>query len=291
MSVNKTLIGKNGYLFLHNDSSDEIQRHIKSVSNISLESLNRYDTIQDSYFITVFPNKSFICRSQLPDGYDIKYRADLNVYKKKFGKYLFDGYEVLGDDIETFYKTDTHMNLKGTIKVYCEFVKKINSLFKLGLIEKKFSVESRNVNQLMEVCHGDLTWSSNLGDQRLDDVSDVYYYSKDILNLYPTEIIEYKHGLTFLKLENNLLNDYSSSVIGTPFDWNVVSKHIFYKKNKSEPRHKVLIFYDSFLISTLFLYLDLFDEVYMQKNVFDQDLVNTIKPDYVFEFRVERFLF
>lgn len=291
MSFNKTLIGKDGYLFLHNDSSDEIKRHLKNFSNISLESLCRYDTVRDRCFITVFPNKSYVCRSKLPDGYDIKYRSDFDVYKKKFGDHIFDGYEVIGDDVETFYKTDTHMNMKGAVKVYCEFVKKINSLFKLDLIEKKFSIESRIVNQLMEVCHGDLTWSSNLGDQQLDDVSDIYYYSNDIMNLYPTEIIEYKHGLTFLKLENNVLNECNSSVIGTPFDWNVVSKYIFYKKNKSEPRHKVLIFYDSFLISTLFLYLDLFDEVYMQKNVFDKNLVNMINPDYVFEFRVERFLF
>jgi hypothetical protein len=291
MSVNKTLIGKNGYLFLHNDSSDEIQRHVNNFSNISVESLYRYDTVRNRCFITVFPNKSFVCRSKLPDGYDIKYRADLDVYKKKFGNHIFDGYEVIGDDIETFYKTDTHMNLNGTIRIYYEFVKKINSLFNLDLTEKKFTIESRTVNRLMDVCHGDLTWPSNLGNQHLDDVSDVYYYSKDILNLYPTEIIEYKHGVTFLKLENNALNDCSSSVIGTPFDWNVVSKHTFYKKNKLEPGYKVLIFYDSFLISTLFLYLDLFDEVYMQKNVFDQHLVNEIKPDYIFEFRVERFLF
>ena len=291
MSVNKTLIGKNGYLFLHNDSSHEIQRHVTELSNINVESLSRYDIVRGRYFITVFPNKSFVCRSQLPDGYCVNYRPDLEVYKQKFGNYLFDGYEVIGDEIETFYKTDTHMNLNGTFRVYCEFVKKINTLFKLDLVEKKFTIESRSVNRLTEICHGDLTWPSNLGDQQLDDISDVYYYSNDIINLYPKETIEYKHGVIFLNLENNVLKNCNSSFIGTPFDWNVVSKHIFYKINNSEPRYKVLIFYDSFLISTLFLYLDLFDEVYMQKNTFDQNLVNIIKPDYVFEFRVERFLF
>jgi hypothetical protein len=291
ISANKTLIGKNGYLFLQNDSSNEIKRHETETSNISIDSLNRYDSVQKKYFITVFPNKSFVCRSELPDGYDLKYRSDLNVYKKKFGDYLLDGYTIIRDDIETFYKTDTHMNLRGTLQIYYEFLKKINSLFKLNLKTKKIKIESTAVENLAEYSHGDLTWQSNLGDQILDDRRDVYYFSKEITNLYPLEIVDKKHRVNFFKLENNDLIDCNSSVIGTQFDWNVISKYILHKKNKSDPKYKVLIFYDSFLISTLFLYLDLFDEVYMQKNVFDKNLVTKINPDYIFEFRVERFLF
>lgn len=291
MSLNKTFIGKNGYLFLKNDSSDEIQRHIKETSNINVDSLNRYDIVQNKYFITVFPNKSFVCRSKLPEEFNLKYRSDIDVYKKKFGIYILDGYNIVGDDIETFYKTDTHMNLKGTIQIYYEFVKKIKSIFGLDVIEKICNIESKNVGHLNEVGDGDLTWSLNLGDQVLHDTTDVYYYSKDIKNLYPRSIIEDKDELIFYRLENNKLIDETKSVIGRPFDWNVISGYIFCKKNKVDPGHRVLIFYDSFLISTLFLYVDLFDEVYMQKNVFDQSVVNEVKPDYVFEFRVERFLF
>jgi hypothetical protein len=291
MSLNKTFIGKNGYLFLQNDSSDEIQRHIKETSNINVDSLNRYDIVQNKYFITVFPNKSYVCRSKLPEEFNLKYRSDIDVYKKKFGIYILDGYNIVGDDIETFYKTDTHMNLKGTIQIYYEFVKKIKSIFGLDVIEKICNIESKNVGHLNEVGHGDLTWWFNLGDQVLDDTTDVYHFSEDISNLYPRSIVESEHGLCFYILENNKLIDETRLVIGTPFDWNVISKYTFYKKNRENPRHRVLIFYDSFLISTLFLYLDLFDEVYLSKNVFDQNLVNVIQPTYVFEFRVERFLF
>jgi hypothetical protein len=291
MSVNKTLIGKNGYLFLNNDTCDEIQRHVNNFSNISVESLSRYDIVRDRYFIIVFPNKSFVCRSQLPDGYYLKNRPDFDVYKKKFGKYIFDGYEVIGDEIETFYKTDTHMNLKGTIRIYFDFVKKINSLFNLDLNVKKINIEFTNVDRLTDVGHGDLTWPFNIGDQILIDARDVYYYSNDITDLYPRTIVENKHGINFLTLENGELKNKSSLVIGRLFDWHIVSGYILHRTNKSESKYKVLIFYDSFLLSTLSLYLELFDEVYMQKNVFDQNLVNLIKPDYVFEFRVERFLF
>jgi hypothetical protein len=290
MSNNKTLIGKDGWLFLKNDSANEIQKHIDEFSNIRIESLHRYDIVKNKYFITIFPDKCFVCRSKLPYGYDVKYRADLDVYKKKFGDYLFDGYEVIGDEIDKYYKTDNHMNFKGTVQIYFEFVKRINSLFNLDLIEKKVNVEFKIVDRLNDVGHGDLTWSFNIGDQILYDITDIYYYSNDITDLYPTKILENKHGVNFLTLENVELKNNSSLVIGELFDWHIVSKYILHRKNKSEPKYKVLIFYDSFLLSTLFLYLDLFDEVYMQKNMFDQNLVDVIKPDYVFEFRVERFL-
>ncbi len=35
----------------------------------------------------------------------------------------------------------------------------------------------------------------------------------------------------------------------------------------------------------------MFDEVYMSKSIFDQNVVNIINPDFIFEFCVERFLF
>jgi len=35
----------------------------------------------------------------------------------------------------------------------------------------------------------------------------------------------------------------------------------------------------------------MFEEVYMIKNTYDETLVDKINPDFVFEFRVERFLF
>ena len=73
--------------------------------------------------------------------------------------------------------------------------------------------------------------------------------------------------------------------------WDILSNYILYQKNISNNKFKVLIFYDSFLTSLLSLYLELFEEVYMSKSVYDNTIINTINPDYVFEFRVERFLF
>jgi len=133
-------------------------------------------------------------------------------------------------------------------------------------------------------------WPFNLGDQILCEKNDIHYNSKTITNLYPCEIITNEHNLNFLKLENDELKNFNDSVIGTPFNWMVVSNYIIHKKNNSEPKYKVLIFYDSFLLSTLYLYLELFDEVYMCKDIVDFNIINKINPDYIFEFRVERFL-
>jgi hypothetical protein len=292
MTSSKTLIGKNGYLFLCNDSCNEIDRHIKNESVILDKDLKRYDPYFNKFFITVFPNKSFVCRSNLPDGYDLNYRPDLMVYKEKFGNGLLDGYEVIGDNSEHFYKTDTHMNVNGIVQIYYEFVKRINKKFGFNIKEKQFNIKSKNLKNLMEIyAYGDLTWPFNLGDQTLVDISDTYYYSDDIFNIYVNCIIKKEFEIQFFKIENDKINDFTDSLLGQNFGWSIVSDYIIYKKNENKPNHKVIIFYDSFLVSTLYIYLELFYEVYMVKNVFDKDVIEKINPDFIFEFRVERFLY
>lgn len=73
-----------------------------------------------------------------------------------------------------------------------------------------------------------------------------------------------------------------------------MSNYILYRNNENngeQKQYKVLLFYDSFLANVLDLYLKLFKEVYMIKDIYDRKYIEYIKPDYVFEFRVERFLF
>ena len=72
-------------------------------------------------------------------------------------------------------------------------------------------------------------------------------------------------------------------------EWPIISNYILYVKNKDK-KYKVVMFYDSFLISTLQLYIPLFNEIYLIKSIFDIDKIKTIQPDYVVEFRCERFL-
>ena len=73
--------------------------------------------------------------------------------------------------------------------------------------------------------------------------------------------------------------------------WNDIKHLIIYSKNYNIYNNiKVVIFYDSFLASTLNLYTELFNEVYMIKSIFSTKFIEYINPDFVLEFRIERFL-
>jgi len=287
--MNKTLIGKEKYLFLINDSSNELKVHCENLELVKDKKLLQYNF--NNFLLVVFPDKSIIYKKFLPDNYVVKYRPALKIYKDKLQDRVLDGYKILKNESDTYYKTDTHINLKGNYIVYTNFINKINSLFNLNIIQKKITIlhktcELSSLNQGI----GDLTWSSNLGQQVLDSVIDSYYFTNDFEFFYNTYTIKNDKKIRFLnydlidetlQLENN--NEFAN--------WNIISKYIIYKKNVTNlPKIKVIIFYDSFLLNILPLYLELFYEIYMIKEIYSNTFINLIKSDYVFEFRVERFL-
>jgi hypothetical protein len=289
--MNKTLIGKENFLFLTNDSGQELKIHCDNLNLISDPNLSRYNF--DKFLIVVLPNKSYIYRKYLPDNYHVKYRPALEIYKNKFNNKLIDAYDLLKDEEDVYYKTDTHINLKGNYIIYKNFIEKVNEIYNLNLNIKNIKILSKSCHlNTLKYGIGDLTWADNLGNQELQDINDTYYYSEDFIDLYNSYVIKDENDIRFLdykivditkKLEEK--NEFTR--------WEIVSNHIIYKKNieKNDNPIKVVIFYDSFLLSILPLYLDLFYEVYMIKSIYDNSLINLIKPDYVFEFRVERFLF
>ena len=79
--MNKTLIGKNDYLFLINDSSNEIIKHCYSTYDYNINHINLYKSV-DNYLLIVYPDKSFIYNKYLPDEYNAIYRPVLNKYKE-----------------------------------------------------------------------------------------------------------------------------------------------------------------------------------------------------------------
>lgn len=287
--MNKTLIGKENHLFLINDSSNELKVHCNNLELVKDKNLLQYNF--NNFLLVVFPDKSVIYKKFLPDNYDIKYRPAFKIYKDKLQNRLLDGYKILKNEDDTYYKTDTHINLKGNYIIYINFITKINNLFNLNITPKKITIlhktcELSSLNQGI----GDLTWASNLGKQVLNSVIDSYYFTNDFEFFYNTYTIKNDNKIRFLnydlidetlQLENN--NEFAN--------WNIISKYIIYKKNIGNvTKIKVIIFYDSFLLNILPLYLDLFYEIYMIKDIYSNKFINSIKPDYVFEFRVERFL-
>jgi len=137
----------------------------------------------------------------------------------------------------------------------------------------------------LQIGLGDLTWDMNKGTQILNNVFDNYYSSNELIQIYygtnKYNIIFYDYNLV----------DKSDEINDNIIEWNILSKYILYKRNEDALNKKVVIFYDSLLLSTLGLYITMFKDVYMIKNVYDNKIIDKINPDYIFEFRVERFLF
>lgn len=286
--MNKTLIGKNDYLFLINDSCKELEVHNNNLCLVSKDFYKKYEKFQHKYLLIVFPNKSLIYKHFLPDSYNMIYRPAFDIYSNYFLKNIIDGYNILKDIEDPFFKTDTHVNLKGAYIIYKIFVNKINEIFNLNIdivdinIQKQICVLSN-----LQIGIGDLTWESNLGNQILNNITDTYYYSDDINYIYMKHTIINNDKIRLL---DQSLNDITNNHINSIIIWDLISKYILYKNNENK-FYTVLIFYDSFLLSTLSLYLDMFKHVYMSKSIYDINLINKIKPDYIFEFKCERFLF
>ena len=286
-STNKTLIGKNGYLFLINDSGRELEIHCNNLDVIQDKELNRYNF--NNYLLTVFPNKSLIYKDHLPDSYSIKYRPGINIYTKVLKNKIIDTYHVLKNQGDTYYKTDTHINMKGSYIVYKYFIDEVNKLYHLHIKPKHISILSKNcILTELPLAIGDLLWKQNLGEQVVENPIDTFYYSNDVEYIYCTHVIQ---TIDNIKILSKDLIENNSKLNGSVIDWNILSEYILYQKNESDNKYKVLIFYDSLLIPLLSLYLNLFPEVYMIKNIYNHDDIKRINPDYVFEFRVERFLF
>lgn len=292
--MEKTLIGKNGVLFLKNDSSRELEVSSQNLCVVSKDFYKRYENIKDKFLLIVFPNKSLIYKDCLPLEYnsDIKYRPSFDIYQKYFGNHCIDSYKELIDIKDTYYKTDTHINNNGAIIVYQKFVSSLNNLFKLDTTQRCCTLTKKIVPSLSELYMGlgDLTWDINLGLQVLETKNDTYYTINESCQIYAKYIFSEDSLIRLYLQENDILVDKTLDNIGAVLGWDIIGKYILYTRNNNL-KYTVLIFYDSFLCSTLQLYMELFYEVYCIKSIFRNDIVSLLNPDYIFEFRCERFLF
>jgi len=285
--MQKTLIGKSNYLFLINDSNKELIVGCNNLNLVQTKNLNSFKF--DKFLLTVIPNKSLIYKKYLPDSYNVKYRPGFYAYSKVLNNKIIDAYNVLKNEEDVYYKTDTHINLKGSFIVYKYFIQELNKIYNLDIIPKELTISSKKcILTELKLGLGDLLWKDNLGDQNVENHEDTFYYSNEIEYIYCTHVIKKDDNIRILN--KNSLIDQNEILINSTIDWNIISKYILYQKNITNNKLKVIIFYDSLLIPSLSLYMELFEIVYMIKDIYNNEIINIIKPDYVFEFRVERFL-
>lgn len=283
----KTIIGKNNVLFLGNDSSKELYVHCNGLDVIKDKNLSRYHF--KKFMIFIYPNKSLIYKDDLPPPYVFKYRPSLQIYQNKFKKNAYDLYEVLKNEEDVYYKTDTHINYKGNYIVYKYFVETMNKRFNLNIIPKDINFEVIKTElTTLPYGVGDLLSETNLRNQKIQDKTDTFYYNEEMF-FYCNYKIKNDSNIRFLTYELEDMTENLESENSIVY-WDIIREYIIYVKNENKVRLKVLIFYDSYFLSNLPLFFDIFNEIYFVKSVYNNTLINLINPSIVFEFRSERFL-
>ena len=297
----KTLVGKEGYLFLINDSNKEMDIHVNNYTTVTEKSLEKYEKYMNNFLMFIYPDKSYHLKQYLPDDIISQYRPGFLIYKNYMKDKLFDLTEMLKNLEKSFYKTDTHINFIGGYYVYYYFIEQINKKFNLNIEFKTYNIKELNVNlNELNLGLGDLLFNENKGNLEINDTLDTYYYIDELQYFYTKYLITNNDNLRFLRIKNNeekdlkYLVDVTEELEGKYADWMVISKHIIYSNIKLSSENsinkKVLIFYDSFLLHSIQLYFGMFSEMFFYKGNFSEELINIINPDYIFEFRVERFL-
>jgi hypothetical protein len=279
----KTLFGKDDYLFLINDTSRSLENHCKKFIQYNPFNIDKYLSFinNNKIFFFVFPDKEIICKNFLPNEYKIRNRNKLYYYKAIFKKLIYDSTELF--DISDYSKTDTHINLKGLYKFYMKACSIISQKFNLNIVTKKIIIKQKEV-----IGNGDLIQGLNIGTNVAKKIKEIIYYT-DI----PYSIINNKYNtdsnIKILEYDfTDISNKYNNKII----NWrDIHDKIIHYTNVNALNKKKIVIFHDSFLLPIIFLFTELFYEVYTIKKFFNTNIIHYINPDYVLEFRVERFLY
>lgn len=269
-NLKKSIKGKNNYLFLINDSNNELKQHFdenyenKFNENIFLNQLNEKKDYCEAknieYFFFLVPDKSLVCKEFLP--------FDSNYEKRNFktvNNSLPDFIDYL--DHNCYFKNDSHINYEGGKKLaYC-YLKYIDPYFDKDIFNKLINDQIISIN------------SEHLGDLIMEKN---WSYSNIERDDFPNDkVIKYVNKC--LKLLNHKIPErFKQSVRET----------VYYKNEQGLTNFKVLVLRDSsinLLKDVLSIY---FNEILLYWGYwsFDKDLIEWYKPDIILEIKTERFL-
>jgi hypothetical protein len=270
---NRSYMGKNGYLFLINDSNSEIKQHFdQSYYNrfnrsLFIEKFNskteycKNNNIKYNFFIV--PDKSYVCIEYLP--------FDLKIIKRNYDlikNYVPDFSEKLNPD--HYWKTDTHINYIGGKELSYNILNNINNNFTredFDILIKEQMNTTYDCNKPSYLCDliSDHNWSYSQNERlKYEDEKTLFFTPKNITNL-DEDVPEKFNGKRRVihRLNENSFTDL-----------------------------KFLIFRDS---STN--YLTSFLQLYCREILchwdywsFNKELIEWYKPDIILEIRTERLL-
>ncbi|KAF5032524.1 hypothetical protein DSECCO2_616360 [anaerobic digester metagenome] len=265
------LKGNAGYLFLINDSNNELRQHFDYSYSSKFNSKQFLETLslkkeycndkEIKYFFFVIPDKSVVCKEFLPFEVKlIKRNSDL------FQNLVPDFVRNL--DKNCYFKNNSHINYLGGKELSYAYLNYVNPDFGRDefeeLLEEQISVEDSLHN-------GDLTWPKN------------WSYSEEEKESYLNEEVKTFKNTFLIDLRENIPEEFKA--VGR-------RKTEHYKNPQSSTDLRVLIFRDSSLDFLKDVLSTCFNEMllYWDHWFFNKDLIEWYKPDIILEIRTERFL-
>jgi len=270
-SLKITLEGRNNYLFLVNDSNNEIKQHFDDIYKHQFDSKlfrkafslkkKKFREMNAEYYFFIFPDKSLACKDYLPFNFK-------NIYRNydKIKDLVPDFLENLSE--KHYFRLDSHLNYSGGKKLCQKILEHINNDFNKKIFEKLIL---ENAEPLKIGREHDLLMEKN------------WSYSTNKRNNY--QII----GDYFTVTSSHLTN--LENEIPEEFKFCRLRKSAYIKNENSFSNLKLLVFSDSFfefIARYIYLY---FEETffYWDHNTLNKDLIEWYKPDIIIEIRAERF--
>ena len=259
----KCLVGKDGWLFLDNDTNKIIQQITGAYDGFNAASADhwgrtirrRAERLPVPYIFSVVPNKECVYSQCLPDGIVVSDDRPLSMIAARLPETLYplDALIRRSCDWPVFRKTDTHWNAQGAFIFAEEIAKRAETL----------GIASRQVHP------GDVDWEPR--GKRFGDLGGKIE-PKRSSDLYG---IVYRTGAVQQVFYNRLKNRGGIAV---------------FRSDHSSAR--AILFGDSFGIIHLAEILAwLFGEVtYVSSPSIDYDMIERVKPDLVISEYAERFL-
>jgi len=274
-NLKKSLMGKDGFFFLVNDTNNEIRQHFDisyvnrfnpSDFNKNLELKMKYcEEKKIHYHFFIIPDKSLVCKDFLPFDFKVIKRNSNTINA------LTDFSDNLNCD--SYFKIDTHINYIGGMELSYSYLNNIDNNFTREkfdeLIIEQITQEKVNLKHVEDM--GDLLSKRN------------WSYSFDEKKKYLNEIA------IFFK-NNHILN--KKNELPEEFKLHNTRQTEYYHNPEAYTDLRVLILRDSsltYLKDSLSVY---FKEMllYWDHWIFNKELVEWYKPDLIIEIRTERFL-
>ena len=266
-----SLKGRSKYLFLFNDSNNEILQHYDGeyVSTFDSKSFidqynykkNVFNSNGIDYSYYVVPDKSIVCKDFLPFKVTTKKRTvDAVPDIIDFSSYL---------EPEDYFKNDSHMNYQGGKKLAFKILNHIDSSLDCETFKNiisNYSIPGRRLHNYDLLSQSN--WSYSFPEKLTFTASNIEIYPR------PSSLI-CLHDLIPKKF--NSVRDRKSE---------------HFKNKKAFSNLKVLIFHDSSIRYLKWYFSFYFKEMFLfwDHGNMDKELIEWYKPDLILEVRIERFI-